>query len=70
MPRKAHRTAGAALSDAVLSRFTLDPHEEILLREAARTADSCADLQAVVDKEGPMVMAGRTRRWSSCGCSG
>jgi hypothetical protein len=33
----------------------LEPHEEILLREAARTADSCCDLQLLVDREGPMI---------------
>lgn len=39
----------------MLSRFELDPHELTVLEPAARTADLIADLQAVLDAEGPMV---------------
>ena len=37
---------------AVARRFDLDPHEVVLLGEAARTADLCADLAARVDQDG------------------
>jgi len=39
----------------VLDRYELEPHELVLLESAARTADLIADLQAVVDRDGPMV---------------
>jgi hypothetical protein len=55
MPRKPRESPGAALSRALLARYDVDPHEALLLREAAHTADACAALQAVVDRDGPMV---------------
>ncbi|MBA2738071.1 MAG: hypothetical protein H0U47_00170 [Nocardioidaceae bacterium] len=39
----------------LLDRFDLEPHELVLLDSACRTADVIADLQAVVDRDGPMV---------------
>jgi hypothetical protein len=39
----------------VLEAFELDEHELALLRQAARTADLCDALQAIVDVEGPIV---------------
>jgi hypothetical protein len=38
----------------VLADFELAPHELLLLDSAAHTADLVADLQAVVDREGPL----------------
>jgi hypothetical protein len=52
------KTAGRALWRAVLTGYELDEHELALLRQACRSADTCDDLQAIVDREGPMV-AGR-----------
>ena len=46
---------GRRLWRAVTTDFDLDQHELTLLREVARTADACTDLQAVVDAEGRMV---------------
>ncbi len=55
MPRKTPPRPGEELRRDLLDRFDLDPHELVLLESAARTADLIADLQAVVDSEGPMV---------------
>ena len=55
MPRKAPQRPGEALRGALLDRYDLDPHELVLLDSAARTADLIADLQAVIDRDGPMV---------------
>lgn len=49
------RASGRALWDAVTSDFDLDEHEVALLREAARTADLLADLDAAVRRDGPLV---------------
>lgn len=50
-------TAGRRLWRAVVDDFDLTEQELALLRQAARTADACDRLQAVVDDEGPMVPA-------------
>ncbi|MER7459217.1 hypothetical protein [Micromonospora sp. NPDC126480] len=50
-------TAGRRLWKAVVEEFDLTEQELALLRQAARTADLCDRLQAVVDEEGPMVAA-------------
>jgi len=55
MPRRTRQRPGEALRSAGLDRFDLEPHELLLLEQAARTADLIADLQAVVDRDGPMV---------------
>ncbi len=53
--------AGMALWGGVAGRFDLDPHEVVLLREAARTADLCADLAARVDWDGLTLPWGEDR---------
>jgi hypothetical protein len=51
--------AGRRLWKAILAEFELAEHEMALLQQAVRVADTCEDLQAVVDAEGPLV-GGRT----------
>ncbi len=46
--------AGRHLWRAVLADFELAEHEAVLLREAVRVVEVCADLQAVIDAEGVM----------------
>ncbi len=52
-PRGA-RTSGRRLWRAVLEEFELAEHELALLRQAVRVADTCDDLQAVVDEDGAL----------------
>jgi hypothetical protein len=59
MPMKPAETPGAALLAAVLGEFDMEPHEQLLLAQAAHTADVCADLQVVVDRDGPLAADGR-----------
>jgi hypothetical protein len=40
---------------SVVENFVLDEHELVLLRQAVHVADSCDDLQRVVEAEGPLV---------------
>lgn len=47
-------TAGASLWDAVAGVLALDEHEAVALRELCRTADVLDELQAVVDRDGPL----------------
>lgn len=49
---------GRRLWKSVLSSFDLAEHETVLLRQAARVADVCGDLQAIVDAEG-LVLGGK-----------
>jgi hypothetical protein len=46
------RKSGRALWRAVLEDYALDTHEETILREACRTADSLDALQTLLDNEG------------------
>ncbi len=55
MPRKTPQRPGEALRSDLLDRYDLEPHELVLLDSVCRTADLVADLQAVLDREGPMV---------------
>ncbi len=55
MPRKTPPRPGEAMRRDLLARYDLEPHEHVLLESAARTADLIADLQAVVDRDGPML---------------
>ena len=59
MPRpskKPPQTPGERLFAAVTEAYALDEHELVLLHEAGRTADLCADLQAVLDEaDGPLM---------------
>ncbi len=48
-PLKGLKTSGKRLWTAVLTDFSLDEHETTLLRQACRVADTCDDLQAVVE---------------------
>jgi hypothetical protein len=45
---------GRKLWRAVLSDYELSEHELSLLTRACRVADACANLQAIVDTEGPL----------------
>lgn len=45
---------GRRLWRAVLGEFELEEHELSLLRQAVRVADTCAQLQALVDEQGPL----------------
>jgi hypothetical protein len=47
--------AGRRLWQSVVREYVLAEHELALLREAVRVADTCAQLQAIVDREGPLV---------------
>lgn len=46
------RRSGRALWRAVLRDYELDEHEQTILRESCRTADSLDDLQALLEAEG------------------
>lgn len=46
--------AGRKLWRSVIAEYELEQHEMALLERACRVADTCADLQAVVDREGVM----------------
>ncbi len=59
LPKTADRTpkppfgaAGAKLWADVTDALVLDAHEERLLLELCRTADTCDALQAVIDRDG------------------
>jgi hypothetical protein len=58
MPRKAALSPGAALKAAVLGEYDLEPHELLLLEQAAHTADICAHLQVMVDVDGGLTEEG------------
>jgi hypothetical protein len=51
-PPSGLRRSGRALWRAVMGSYELDIHEETILREACRTADSLDGLQALIDAEG------------------
>jgi hypothetical protein len=59
MPDKPAQSPGAALRSAVVEEYHLEPHEQLLLAQAAHTADVCADLQIAVDRDGPLAPNGR-----------
>jgi len=52
--------AGRKLWDAVNGDYELESHELLLLENAARTADLVAQLQARIDKDGPVSPEGKT----------
>jgi hypothetical protein len=54
-PPKSLDVAGKRLWSAVTSEFDLGEHELVLLRQAAHVADLCDELQADVEREGPIV---------------
>jgi hypothetical protein len=56
-------TAGKRLWKAVAVEFDLGEHEWALLRQAAHTADLCDELQAEVERDGPIITtaSGATR---------
>ena len=43
---------GRRLWDAITRDFELAEHELVLLRQAVRVADTCTDLQAMLDRDG------------------
>ena len=53
------KSGGRALWREVVSRFELDQHELVLLREIVRCTDLLDDLDAVVRREGLMTEDGR-----------
>ena len=57
------RKAGQKLWKAVANNYTLAEHEMTLLVQACRIADTCDDLQAFIEKNGPLVAgsSGRVR---------
>lgn len=52
---KALKAAGRRLWRSVLREFDLGEHELAMLRQACHVADVCEDLQAVVDRDGPII---------------
>ncbi|WP_299956711.1 hypothetical protein [uncultured Modestobacter sp.] len=46
---------GRRLWDAITAEYELEEHELALLRQAVRVADTCADLQAMLDRDGLML---------------
>ena len=46
---------GRRLWEAISREFQLDEHELVLLRQAVRVADTCTDLQAMLDRDGLLV---------------
>jgi hypothetical protein len=46
---------GRRLWDAITREFQLEEHELVLLRQAVRVADTCTDLQAMLDRDGLLV---------------
>ena len=46
---------GRRLWDAITREFQLEEHELVLLRQAVRVADTCTDLQAMLDRDGLML---------------
>lgn len=57
-PPKGAKVDGKRLWRAILAEYDLEEHELSLLRQAVRCADLCADLQAIVDADGPMLAGG------------
>jgi hypothetical protein len=47
--------AGRHLWDALTREYELEEHELVLLRQAVRVADTCTDLQAMLDRDGLLV---------------
>src|SRR3954471_20307218 len=47
--------AGRRLWDAISREYELEEHELVLLRQAVRVADTCTDLQAMLDRDGLML---------------
>lgn len=54
-PPSGLKESGKRLWSSVLTDFELDEHELSLLRQACRVADTCDDLQVIVDADGPIV---------------
>ena len=47
--------AGRRLWEAITREYELEEHELVLLRQAVRVADTCTDLQAMLDRDGLLV---------------
>lgn len=59
---KGTRASGRRLWSSVVDRYELEEHEAALLREAVRLVDLLDELQAVVDRDGPLLGTGEKRR--------
>ena len=46
---------GRRLWEAISREYELQEHELVLLRQAVRVADTCTDLQAMLDRDGLLV---------------
>ncbi len=44
--------AGRRLWEAISREYEMEEHELVLLRQAVRVADTCTDLQALLDRDG------------------
>jgi hypothetical protein len=51
--------AGRRLWDAISREFELQEHELVLLRQAVRVTDTCTDLQAMLDRDGLLLVRNR-----------
>jgi hypothetical protein len=49
------KSSGKRLWRSILAEYELEEHETALLREMVRTVDQLDQLQAVVERDGPMV---------------
>lgn len=63
-PRKPPKlgAAGSRLWGDILAKYELDPHELLILTQAARTADTVAALDDLVRDEGEMVESPQGRK--------
>jgi hypothetical protein len=46
---------GRRLWNAISREYEMEEHELVLLRQAVRVADTCTDLQALLDRDGLLV---------------
>jgi hypothetical protein len=61
-PPEGLQPAGAAFWRAILEKFELVDHEMVILKEACRTIDLLGELQAAVDRDGPLQRWGEGSR--------
>jgi hypothetical protein len=60
--------AGRDLWKSVLKDFALGAHEQLMLLQACHVADTCAVLQEVIDRDGPVLVTadGSPRTHPAC----
>lgn len=61
-PPKGLLVGGRRLWTATLTAYDLAEHEQAIMREACRTVDLLDQLQALIDKEGPVLPWGEGSR--------